>query len=334
VRFAPRNDAESLASLCLMNLPLSTSVTPLVSIPGNPCPDGAVTGRVMTPDGASLRFARWPAVSSARGTVCVFTGRSEAIEKYLETVRELRQRGFTVALMDWRGQGHSSRQLADARKGHVEDFSEFELDVAAFMQRVVLRNCPAPYTALAHSMGGATMLRLVHGGRLWFERVVLTAPMIDFTWPRSSWLLRASMRALRRAGFGERYVPGSNVDRTRAKGFEGNPLTSDPVRYARNVALLEADPTLGVGAPTVAWLDAAFATIMEFRGGGYAEKIAQPILIVAAGDDTVVSSGAIETFAARLPNGSCRVIKGARHEILQETDAHRAEFWAAFDAFV
>ncbi len=317
-----------------MDLAVSTSATPLVSIAGNPCPDGAITGTVTTPDGVTLRFARWPSVSDAKGTVCVFTGRSEAIEKYFETVRDLRQRGFAVTVMDWRGQGHSSRLLANRRKGHVTSFADFEIDAETLMQQVVLQNCPAPYTALAHSMGGATMLRLAHAGRPWFDRLVLTAPMIDFPHPRSSWVLRALMRTLRGAGLGERYVPGSNVDRTRARGFEGNPLTSDPVRHARNVALLEQDPTLGIGSPTVAWLDAAFATIMEFRKAGYAEKIAQPVLMLAAGDDTVVSSAAIEKFAARLPEGSCRVIKGARHEILQETDRHRAELWAAFDAFM
>jgi lysophospholipase len=317
-----------------MDLALSTSTTPLVSIPGNPCPDGAIAGTITTPDGVTLRFARWPSVSGSRGTVCVFTGRSEAIEKYFETVRDLRQRGFAVAVMDWRGQGHSSRQLANGRKGHVTSFADYEADVAALMQQVVMPTCPPPYHALAHSMGGATMLRLAHAGQQWFDRLVVTAPMIDFPHPRSSWVLRALMRALRRAGLGERYVPGSNVDRTRARGFEGNPLTSDPVRYARNVALLDQDPTLGIGSPTVAWLDAAFATIMEFRGPGYAETIAQPVLMLAAGDDTVVSSPAIQTFAARLPNGACRVIEGARHEILQETDQLRAEFWAAFDAFM
>src|SRR5260221_10899037 len=42
---------------------------------------------------------------------CVFTGRAEQIEKYFETVRDLRDRGFAVAMIDWRGQGHSSRRL-------------------------------------------------------------------------------------------------------------------------------------------------------------------------------------------------------------------------------
>jgi alpha-beta hydrolase superfamily lysophospholipase len=32
--------------------------------------------------------------------------------------------------------------------------------------------------------------------------------------------------------------------------------------------------------------------------------------------------------------GSHLVIAGAKHEILQERDRHRAQFWAAFDAFV
>lgn len=317
-----------------MNIALALPAARLVSSPDNPCPDGVVAGTIACPDGVSLRYAVWPSVSAPRGTICVFTGRSEMIEKYFETVGELRRRGFAVTVMDWRGQGHSARQLADVRKGHVTAFLEYECDVGALMREVVLPNLPPPYTALAHSMGGTTMLRLAHGGQTWFDRLVLTAPMIDLPSPRSSAPLRTLMRVLGRAGLGENYVPGSNVDRSRAKGFDGNPLTTDAHRYARNAALLARDPTLGVGAPTVAWIDAAFATIVDFRRPGYAESIDRPILMVAAGDDTVVSTPAIVKFAARLRNGVCHVIKGARHEVLQEADSHRAEFWAVFDAFV
>jgi alpha-beta hydrolase superfamily lysophospholipase len=81
------------------------------------------------------------------------------------TARNLRRRGFAVAVMDWRGQGHSSRQLPDPRKGHVASFAEYEIDVETFMQRVVIPHCPPPYVALAHSMGGAVMLRVAHSGR-------------------------------------------------------------------------------------------------------------------------------------------------------------------------
>jgi lysophospholipase len=310
----------------------------LVSIPGNPCPDGAVTGSITTPDGVTLRFARWaqPAgpKGTPKGTVCVFGGRGEFIEKYFETVRELRQRGFAVATMDWRGQGRSSRQLPDPRKGYVEHFSDFEIDVESFMQQVVIPTCPPPYVALAHSMGGAAMLRVAHSTKPWFERTVLSAPMIDMPGWRASLPSRLLMRSLRLAGFGSSYVPGTNVDKVGAAAFEGNPLTSDPRRYARNAAIVEADPAVGIGSPTVAWLDAAFATMVEFRAADYPAQIARPVLILAAGADTIVSSAAIAKFAARLPAGSHRVIEGARHEILQEQDGYRAQFWAAFDAFV
>ena len=305
-----------------------------LSTPDNPCPDAAVTGTVTTPDGVELRFARWDAPAHGKGTVCVFSGRGEFIEKYFETVRELRQRGFAVATMDWRGQGHSSRQLPDPRKGHVASFADFEIDVEIFMRQVVLPNCPPPYFALAHSMGGAVLLRVAHSGKRWFERSVLVAPLIDMPGARASWLPRMLIRTLRRVGFGESYVPGSNVDRAQASGFPSNPLTSDPLRYARNAAISEQDPTLGIGSPTVAWLDAAFDTMVAFRGVDYAARIDQPILMLEAGSDTIVSGAAIKRFAARLPAGSHRVIAGARHEILQEQDFYRAQFWAAFDSFV
>jgi lysophospholipase len=309
-----------------------------VSIPGNPCPDGAVTGMIETPDGVTLRFARWDSPATAKGdvkgTVCVFTGRGEFIEKYFETVGELRRRGFAVATMDWRGQGHSSRQLPDPRKGHVANFQDFEIDLETFMRRVVLPACPPPYYALAHSMGGAALLRAAHSGRRWFERMVLVAPLIDLPQPRSAWPLRMLMRMLRLAGLGDSYIPGSNVDRTRASGFPGNPLTTDPKRYARNAAISEQDPTLGIGSPSVAWLDAAFDTMVGFRAADYPSRIVAPVLMVAAGADTVVSAAAVKAFAARLPAGSHLVIDGARHEILQEADSHRAQFWAAFDGFV
>jgi lysophospholipase len=306
----------------------------LVSIPGNPVPDGAVVGKVRTPDGVELRFARWDAPAGGTGTVCVFAGRGEFIEKYFETISELRGRGFAVATMDWRGQGHSSRQLPDARKGYVEDFSEFENDAETFMQRVVRPNCPPPWFALAHSMGGAVMLRSAHSGKRWFERTVLVSPMIDFPRARASLAPRILVRALHLAGFGTSYVPGGNADGVRAFGFDGNPLTSDPRRYARNASILETDPTLGIGSPTLAWLDAAFDTMVAFRAADYPSRIDRPVLMLAAGSDTIVSIPAIAGFASRLPAGSHRVIEDARHEILQERDPTRAQFWAAFDQFV
>ena len=124
------------------------------------------------------------------------------IEKYFETVRDLRDRGFAVAMIDWRGQGHSSRRLRDPRKGYVRDFSDYEVDVETFVQQVVLPDCPPPFFALAHSMGGAVLLRLAHAGKRWFDRMVLSAPMIDLPGRTTALPVRLLLKAMRlcRAG--------------------------------------------------------------------------------------------------------------------------------------
>ena len=131
-------------------------------------------------------------------------------------------------------------------KGHVESFSEYQIDLAAFVKQVVLPDCPPPYFALAHSMGGAVLLRVAHAGLAPFERFVLCAPMIDLPRPRASLPMRGLMRLLHAAGMGERFIPGGNLDLIKSSSFLGNPLTSDPRRYARNAAILEADLTLGL----------------------------------------------------------------------------------------
>ena len=308
--------------------------TQLVSIPANPVPEGAITGTLQTPDGVALRFARWPALQNRKGTVCILHGRAEFIEKYFESVRELRNRGFAVATFDWRGQGLSARALSDTRKGHVKSFDEYGTDLATFMQEVVLPDCPPPLFALAHSMGAAVVLRSVHRGQRWFDRIVLSTPLIDLLGMRAANWAHRTARVLYYAGMGKAYIPGGSGKVLALEPFAGNPLTTDPVRYARVAAVLEAEPALTLGSPTIAWANAVFRVIEEFAEPTYPSSIRQPLMLIAAGRDEVVSTAAIEDVAIRLRAGSHLIVAGARHEIMMEQDRYRAQFWAAFDAFV
>ena len=306
----------------------------LVSIPANPVPEGAVSGTLKTRDGVELRYARWPPPPGRKGTVCLFQGRAEFIEKYFETVRDLRARGFAVATLDWRGQGLSERALRNRRKGYVRTFSQYHTDLETFINEVVLPDCPPPVFALAHSMGATVLLRASFAGHRWFDRMVLLAPMIALPGARRSVGTRMAIRTLRMMGLGGLYVPGGDATVMMQRPFIGNLLTSDPVRYARNIAVLEAEPALAIGWPTVAWADTAFRAMHTFRGVTYPSEIRQPILMLAASNDSIVSTAAIEEFAYHLRAGSHLVIAGSRHEILQEQDRYRGQFWAAFDAFV
>jgi lysophospholipase len=306
----------------------------LVSIPANPVPDNAVTGTLQTPDGVALRYARWLPPAGRKGTVCLLQGRAEFIEKYFETVADLRARGFAVATLDWRGQGLSQRLLSDPLKGYVREFSQYDTDLETFMREVVLPDCPPPIFGLGHSMGGAILIRAARQGHRWFDRIVLAAPMIALRPTRGMAFARATVKAMRIFGFGSSYIPGGDKAPVGTRPFVGNMLTTDPVRYARNAAVLEAEPALGLAAPTIAWADSAFKVMGEFAQPIYPAKIRQPILIVGAGRDEVVSTQAIEDFAIRLRAGSHLIVAGAEHEVLMEQDRYRAQFWAAFDAFV
>lgn len=307
----------------------------LVSIPSNPVPDGAVSGMLTAADGVKVRYARWPAIGPKRlGTVCVFPGRAEMIEKYFEVINELRARGFAVAALDWRGQGGSARALPDPRKGHVGDFDEYQRDLDVFLRDVVLPDCPPPHFALAHSMGGANILRAIHAGKRTFERAVLCAPMIDLWLPKYPNLSRRFSRLMALLGMKHRYIARGGPAAVTNRPFLGNPCSSDPVRYERGAKIVEAEPSLGLGSPTYSWIAAAFRAIEEFASPTYPSEMNHPVLILAAGEDRLVSTPAIEKFAIRLRAGAFFVIPGSRHEILMERDSIRSQFWAAFDAFV
>jgi lysophospholipase len=306
----------------------------LVSIPANPAPEDVVVGSLTTRDGIPLRFARFEPPPGRKGTVVLLQGRAEYVEKYFETARDLRARGFAVATFDWRGQGLSKRALADPQKGHVRNFSEYVTDLEAVMEQVVLPDCPPPIYALAHSMGGAVVLKACSDGSRWFDRIVLCSPMISLPKTRVTRAAGPLARVMRLLGRGSGYVPTGHGAPIGVDDFVGNVLTSDPVRYARNMAVLEEAPELGIGGPTIAWADAALRLMKQFSVPSYAGRLRQPILMVAAGRDEVVSTPAIETFGMNLLAGSHLILAGARHEILQEQDQFRAQFWAAFDAFV
>jgi lysophospholipase len=305
----------------------------LVSIPANPVPAQAVCGTLKTPDGVDLRFARWMPTQGRRGTVVVLQGRAEFIEKYFETVTDLRSRGFAVVTFDWRGQGLSDHLLSNRSKGYVRRFADYLVDLETIMKDVVLPDCPPPIFALGHSMGGAILIEAAHDGSRWFDRIVLSAPLIALPpspMNRMAGPLARLLRMLGRGGTSATASGGSEAN----ENFAGNNLTSDPVRFARNAAILAEEPALGLGPPTIAWADSVLRVLKRFADSGFASKIRQPILMIAAGRDQVVSTRAIETFGANLLAGRNLTIAGARHEILQEQDEYRDQFWAAFDAFV
>jgi lysophospholipase len=286
-------------------------------------------------DGLRLRYGYWRSGRTvSRGTVVVLGGRSEFIEKYLETIHDLLHRGFDAVSMDWRGQGLSGRLLVDGTKGYVKTYDDYASDLEGFVEKIVVEKCRRPIIVMAHSMGANIVWQLLHrSGRL-FDKAVMTAPMVDIqTHPIPNGFARWWSQVFVKMGMGTAVIPSFKPNDSYCQPFEKNGLTHDPVRFHRIQKMLEENSQLSAAAITFGWLAATFDAIDRLDEPGFFSNIITPQLIVVAGQDRVVSNDALRYVAYQMP--SCRVVTvdGAYHEILQERDVLRDQFWQAFEQF-
>lgn len=305
----------------------------LFEIPGNPLPPGGDAGFFVAKDGKRIRYARFAAAARPfKGTVLLLSGRNECIEKYFETIADLTGRGFSVAMIDWRGQGGSDRLLNNPARGYVGHFSHYVRDLEQFFEEFVLPDHHGPYYVLAHSTGGLIALLAAPALVNRVRRMVLSTPLLSlYGFPVSMRAIRYITTAFRLIGLGWLYASGGP---RRPVPFATNVLTSDLARYERNNRLIDTFPALGMGGPTAAWISRVCEAADTVSDPDFMARIQIPILFVAAGADEVVSTPVIEKFARGLRSGAVVTVDGARHELLQEADIYREQLLAAFDAFV
>ncbi len=314
---------------------------------GLPAPN---EGYVTAADGTRLRYAHWRTPNEQRqGSILYLNGRTEFIEKTTDVYGILCRSGLDVWTFDWRGQGLSTRALADPEKGHVTDYQHYLDDLDQVIRDVSdLGSTSGKRILLAHSMGGHIGLRHLHDRPEFFDCAVFSAPMIDIAVNNAP--LRMVTRTLIALGLGERYAPGTkgfrfifeNPDdpsdngtlddyRQRRKTFDI--LTQDAKKFMEIQRHIRINPALALGGPTAGWLDATFRSINHTWAPGYAEAIDTPVLMVAGGRDRVVDNARQEAMTKRLPNGQFHMIDNAAHELLVECDDVRSDFLERVAAF-
>jgi lysophospholipase len=286
-----------------------------------------------TSDQQSLRYGIWYSPKETqKGSILLLNGRREFMEKYSETIEELNQKGYNVYSFDWRGQGLSSRMLANRHKGFIDDYDVYLSDLDMFVTKIVKPESVHPLIIIAHSMGGHIALRFMHDHPDVADMAVLTSPMIDiFKSGLSRGFVKLMTKIAIKTGFSHSYAIGSG-DYADEK-FKGNDLTSDPVRFADAQKAIAKNPDLALGGVTYGWLSATLKSIDILTQSGFAAKISTPILMVIAGNDKIVSAKAQKKICTMLPNCRLKEISDARHEILKETDTIRSIFWREFNRF-
>ena len=299
---------------------------PFNSFPGDPIPR-ADCFWLRAEDGLRLRAGLWRA-DRATGTVLLFAGRTEYLEKYNQVADELNAAGFDVLAIDWRGQGLSDRLLPDPRPGHIADFADYQRDVVEMVIAAQELDLPRPRHMLAHSMGGTIGYAALLGG-LPVQSAVLSAPMFGIDLRKlPEGLALALANLLIRLGRGDLPAPGAggNDNFVLSAPYLDNLLTGDGARWGRAVAENATWPEVGIGGATSAWIRAA---LLECRRLAALPSPEVPALIALGTQERVVSAPAIRARLANWPGTRLLELPDCHHEPMMERDAIRDAFMQA-----
>lgn len=286
----------------------------------HPGPDGGKAYWTETSDGKTIRLGVWE-VQAARGTVLIFPGRTEYIEKYGSTAAEFAKRGFASLAIDWRGQGLADRMLDDRLVGHVDHFSDYQKDVAATMRAARELNLPRPYFLMAHSMGGCIGLRAVMEGMA-VQAAAFTGPMwgIQIA-PHMRLPAQLLSTLMPKINQGHRLPIGSTLEPYALSApFEDNMLTKDPEMYDMMRDQIIAHPDLQLGGPSYIWLREALAETKHL-----AERAAPnlPCISYVGSNERIVDVLRIHARMDSWKGGELHVIENGEHEVLMESEAIR-----------
>ena len=295
---------------------------PLIALPEDPAPEGTQAFWFTGKDGVRLRALYSPAPGKTRGAMLFAPGRTEYGEKFLELARDLTARGYAFAVIDHRGQGLSERLLKDPLKGHVRDFTDYAQDLET-LHGVLGSRLEGPLFLGAHSMGGLIAADVARRRRLDIAGMALSAPMFGFK--AASPAMTMLVRAATALGLAKATPPGVDGGGAQSENAAAI-LTSDPLRFGRDVERNLLDPRIHLGPPTFGWLKAALDKQRQMFAPGGFETLDMPVYLASAGEDALVSNTAIRAAHAQMPDAVYENIPGALHELIEERDEYRNRF--------
>ena len=282
-----------------------------------------------------LRVAFWN-LDSNKGTIILQSGRTEFIEKYYEVVSEFIERGFAVAMMDWRGQGLSSRKASNKRIGHIDKFETYDQDLVKVVNECFKSNCPEPFVGFGHSMGGCLMTSYFISTESILSKCILCAPMVSVRANAVSRRIVSLLGIFENFGLGAfpMQKPAWDDDSGwQEESFLENALTTDEERFKRTFKFLSQFPDLGIKGITVGWLKHALKRTNDFKSMDWSSAIKRPLLLLDATNDKLVNSSLNKELLGQ-SDLTTIVSLESQHEIMMEKDEIRKKAWEAIDQFL
>ncbi|WP_445426181.1 alpha/beta fold hydrolase [Alishewanella sp. HL-SH06] len=274
----------------------------------------------------------------------ISSGRIETAIKYSELMLELTTAGYSVFILDHRGQGRSGRMLPDSQLGYVADFADYQHDLESFLRQVVKPAAHQKHVLLAHSMGAAIAAGLItqppwQEWQSFFCAAILCSPMfgiytgmVPSNVAEPLALLYCQLRRWWQPN-APRYFPMQLAYKDKA--FAHNELTQSQARYQALRHCYQTEPQLQLGGVTCTWLHQAILAMKRLRCS--AHHCQTPVLLLQAGADQVVANRAQLAWFKQLPKAlphSFKIIEGAKHELLMEQDNLRQQALVHINQFL
>jgi len=258
-------------------------------------------------------------MDNEKGAIVISNGRRESVIKYKELIYDLYRNGYSIYMLDHRGQGFSERiNNADKQMGHIDNFEYYVSDLKKYFDKFVKINDHKKMFLLAHSMGGTIGTRYIEKFPLDFNAAAFSSPMFGLKFPACELIGFLT-------GDKPKYLFGEKNFDDEENSFSTNNLTHSKIRYEAMMNMYENNPSTKIGGPSYQWVYQSCKTFIKIFK--YLKNIEIPIILIRAGEDKVVTANAQKKFVLELKKLGKDVqgftIDGAYHEILIEKDEYR-----------
>ena len=247
--------------------------------------------------------AQYWLVAEPRGTLFICHGYFDHTGIYGAAVRFGLERGYNVVIFDFPGHGLSSGEPVA-----IDTFLQYRESLEALLRKA-RGKMPGPWHGMGQSTGGAALLGYLQFSQ-WqpFDKVMLLAPLVR----PARWHLRKWMFYL-----GRYLMPHPN------RGFN---INTHDAEFARRQA--HRDP-LQSPVMSIRWLGAMVDWLKTFPKTAQNTK---RILVVQGTDDgTVDWRYNMRVIRERFPNSKRVIVRGARHQMINETQPYRKQILQALD---
>ncbi|AWB66531.1 hypothetical protein C2869_08860 [Saccharobesus litoralis] len=267
--------------------------------------------------------------------IILLPGRVESFKKYKELAYDFYQLGYSILTLDHRGQGLSHRETDDPELGYISDANLYADDLHAICCQTRIFQQYQQVDILAHSMGSLIAIDFVSRYQPKVNALAMSSPLLGINAGplNHTYALKVvnGLMALQGIKCPEYFINQTEYHRPE---FANNSLCGSQARFELSQDI-QADKVIRLGGVTYQWLQQIFIKFSQVFAN--TTSITVPCLVLQAELESIVKNQSQNDWVAKVkqsnPHITIRLVKGAKHEILMESDTIRGPVIEQIHAF-